>query len=828
MFPLSTRRARGRRPWWFALTLSLLATELFAQEAPPETPLTDIPVQALPETPAPAAREAVAENTRLQDVVVTAQKKKQSLQKVPVSVGVVSGDTLAQAGSFDASGLENFVANVEIDSDPQAPVIGIRGFFTETDNVGFEPSVGLVFDDLSLGRPEFVPDGLFDLDRVEVLRGTQGTLFGKNTIAGVINFQTAEPVGQPQASVTLTGARPLQRRVETMFNLPFDEDYVSRLAAVNWQQNGEIYNSTLNRDEGSSQQTAGRLKFLARPSEDWRLSLSTQLSKTDVDYATWQLYDIDQDALDYARGFDASTEDNPLDRHTAFNLPGYVNRDSNVSRLLVAYEPQQVPGGLDDFSLTLIGGHAGTKFQALIDSDVTAADIISTYFSLDYQQDSVELRTALGSKSLFGLGGAVDAVFGVYGLRARLHSSLDNYAGDDLINFALSPAGFEVLGLPAPDVLDPILAAIPDFSLPLNDGVLRGFRQDANSEALFGQMSWHFTERYAAIIGGRLGQETKKADFNTEQVGPGLVVLVVGADPFTARRERKEKDFSPKLGLEAQWTPDLMSYLSWTRGFKGGGFNGAADTDEKLEFEPEHATSWEAGLKSRWLGRSLTLNLALYRTDIKNLQVVDLTDFSYVIDNAAEARLQGLELEARWRPKRARWFEFSASAAFSEAEYLSYPEAPLSQTEAAERSQRSECQGPSQTQPASCRSQDLSGRTLANAPTATFSASPTLLFPVPYSESLGLAWSVDVSYRGDQYSATDLDPHSYQTGYTLLGSRLVLSPKSRRWAIVASGSNLTDERKLDLVFDHSVFNNSFVGQQISGRSLLLSFQASWK
>ena len=89
MFPLSTPRARGRRPWWFALPLSLLATALFAQETPPEPPLTDIPVQALPETPAPAASEAVAENTRLQDVVVTAQKKKQSLQKVPVSVGVV-------------------------------------------------------------------------------------------------------------------------------------------------------------------------------------------------------------------------------------------------------------------------------------------------------------------------------------------------------------------------------------------------------------------------------------------------------------------------------------------------------------------------------------------------------------------------------------------------------------------------------------------------------------------------------------------------------------------------------------------------------------------
>ena len=813
--------SRSRPP---LLALLLLAGPTLAQE-----PAT-IPVQTLPAASAPVVTETRADSTVLQDVVVTAQKKKQSLQKVPVSVGVVSGETLAQSGTFEAGGLENFVANVEIDSDPQAPVIGIRGFFTETDNVGFEPSVGLVFDELALGRPEFIPDGLFDLDRVEVLRGTQGTLFGKNTIAGVINFQTAEPTSTPTAGATYSGGDPLQRRLELMFNAPLGDSLASRLAAVSWLRNGDVTNSTLDRDEGRSQQTAGRLKLLARPGEDWRLSLSTQLSETAVDYAGWQLYDVDADALAYARGFDPATEDDPLDSHTAFDQPGYVDRDSDLSRALLVWEPRQPPWGLAEFSLTGIVGHAGTEFRALIDSDVTAADLIRTNFGLDYQQDSAELRLGLGSKTLFGLGGPVDAVVGLYGLQSRLRSSLDNYAGNDLINFALSPSGFEVLGLPAPDLLDPILAGIPDFSAPINDGVTRGYVQHSDSAALFGQLSWHFTERYAAILGARLGQEKKTADFDTAQVGPGIVVLVVGAEPFTDHRQRKEQDFSPKLGLEAQWTPDLMSYLSWTRGFKGGGFNGAADTNENLEFEAERASNWEAGLKSRLFARSLTLNAALYRTDVKNLQVVDLTGFTYVIGNAAEARLQGLELEARWRPKAARWFEFNASAALSDAKYLSYPEAPQSQTAEAEASQRPECAATEQNPPASCRSQDLGGRTLANAPTVTLSASPMLLFPLPLplAPGLRLGWAVDVSYRGTQYSATDLDPHSRQSGYTLLGSRLILGPESKRWAIIASGSNLTDERKLDLVFDHSVFNDSFVGVQTPRRSLLLSVQANWK
>ena len=155
-----------------------------------------------------------SEPAEVAEIIVTAQKRAQSLQKVPVSVGVVDGEAFAQSGNFDAGAIENFVPNVEIDIDAQAPVIGIRGYNTETDNVGFEPAVGLVLDDLALGRPEFVPDGLFDIERVEVLRGPQGTLFGKNTIAGVINFRSHEPDGEFGAGLALTGGDPRQRRAE--------------------------------------------------------------------------------------------------------------------------------------------------------------------------------------------------------------------------------------------------------------------------------------------------------------------------------------------------------------------------------------------------------------------------------------------------------------------------------------------------------------------------------------------------------------------------------------------------------------------------------------
>jgi iron complex outermembrane receptor protein len=186
-----TRRRASRSV--IVVVASWLVTAVWAQAQPdPDAallPLVPLNAQLRTDPTVPGERTPRA----LEEIVVTAQKTAQSLQDVPVSVSAIDGDSLQQSGRFDAAGLEELVANIEIDLDPQAPVIGIRGFSTETDNVGFEPAVGLVMDDIALARPEFVPDGMFDIDRIEVLRGSQGTLFGKNTIAGVITFASFEP-----------------------------------------------------------------------------------------------------------------------------------------------------------------------------------------------------------------------------------------------------------------------------------------------------------------------------------------------------------------------------------------------------------------------------------------------------------------------------------------------------------------------------------------------------------------------------------------------------------------------------------------------------------
>jgi iron complex outermembrane receptor protein len=765
-----------------------------------------------------ATGEQPNDTVDLAEIIVTAQKRSQSLQKVPVSVGVIDGGTMAESGNFDAGALENFVPNVEIDIDAQAPVIGIRGYDTETDNVGFEPAVGLVLDDLALGRPEFIPDGMYDIDRVEVLRGPQGTLFGKNTIAGVITFRSVAPQDHFAAGLSLTGGDPDQKRAEAFVNLPLDDDAM-RLAGVYWDRDGDVWNTAQERYENTQKQSAGRIQFALNPSDDWHIALSGQYSDTHVSYAPWQLDAASPNALAYAQTFDPETEDDPLNAQTSFDQPGFVNRTSDLERVLVEYDAGDI-GGLRDVRFTTIVGHAGFDLTTLIDSDVSASDIIRTDFLVDYAQNSIEFRPSGTADSLFGLAGPVEWTLGLFAFQSEMESHLDAFAGNNMLDFALSAAGIEALGGPDIGPLGPILDGLPNLDVPINDALLRGFWQDTESYAAFGQMNWSLTDRLSAIIGARFGVEFKKADFDVERVGPGIVAVVIGAQPFETTRKRRETDFSPKLGLQYEWTPDVMTFATATRGFKGGGFNATASDDTNLEFEPEKATSFEVGLKSRLFDRRFTLNLTGYRTDIDNLQTVDFDGVAYKTANAAKARLTGIEIESLWRPAIG-WFSLAAAVAFSKAEYVSYTTAPAADEDIDEENNG----GPGDHDPDNDGKQDLSGRTLANAPRITGTLSPQLSFPLFAGLSGQIA--VDVSYRGDQYSAVDLDSHSFQEAYTVLGARMSVTSGDGRWLFVVNGNNLTDKRTLDLVFDHSVFADTYVAQQNPLRSVSATLRYSF-
>lgn len=742
----------------------------------------------------------------LEEIVVKAPKTNQSLSEVGVAASVVDRETLIESGGFDPSAIEDFAPNVELDTDPQSPVIGIRGFSTETDNVGFEPSVGLSFDDLALNRPEFISDGMFDIDRVDVFRGPQGSLFGKNTIAGVINFTSVEPDSNVGNVAMITAGTRDEERLEAGGNMSFFDDMLGlRIAGVRWQKDGYIYNRFLDRNEADLDQRAIRAKAVIDTDSGWIVRASTQFSNTLSKYPPWQLMNASDDTLAYLEDFDPEIEDNPDDEETSLNIPGFVDRHSNTSRVLWEVDADGL-FGIPELTNTVVAGHAAFDFDTIIDIDVSPSDLVITDFRNDYSQTSVEMRSSGQSDSLFGWGQTVDFVVGIYALDADLVSNLDTLAGEDLPAFATSPAGLAALGVPAGEI-GPLVNQLPALpGTPIDDSVLRFFSQDTASYAVFGQLTWRWTDYWSGVLGLRYGEEKKQAQFNLRTTGPGIIAAVVGAEPFTASPIRDESDFSPTVGLRWDAHENATAFVTYARGFKGGGFNATAETEEGLSFEPEIANNLEFSIKGGISDWGLTFDTALYYTVVENLQVVDFVGTSFQVSNAAEAELRGIEGSIMWQTGWD-WLRLTSSLAVSKATYSSYDQAPPPATSDEE-------------------TQNLTGRTLANAPTHTLSVNPE--FTLPQFRELQARLALDFSYRGDQYSAPDLDENAFQKAYVTIGARLVLTPNDGPWSAVMRVNNLTDNRVKDLVIDSAVFDSTYVVQTTQGRSASMSLQFTFE
>ncbi len=764
----------------------------------------------LPEEPDPAPEPPA--NRVLEDIVVTAQKMRQALRDVPAAVSVVDPETLRNAGVIGPEGLENFVPNVELDMDPSAPTTGMRGFSTATYNIGLEPSVGVIIDEIPITRPELIHDGMFDVGRIEVLRGPQGTLFGKNTIAGVLIFHSQPPAAIAGGQLQLTASENNGRFLEGALDLPATEALHMRGALLSWHEPGQLDNSFLDRRELAQRRDAARLRMDWRASPTLAMQFGAQFTEIDTHYSPWQLYDLDPDALAYARSRHARTEDDPFDAHTAFDLPGFVRRQSHIAHAIADWT---TAGGL---TVTTIVGLAGGHHDILMDIDVSAADLASLAVDTGFRQQSLEWRLA-GSRSPGQ--GSIDFVGGLFALRADVDGAAAISLGDDLPSFALSAAGMEALGAPQGLPLPALVPGAPPGVF--DDGVNQRFVQESLALAAFGQLEWALAERITLIAGLRLGHETKDAVIRVvtrpQPAQASLTASVLQAENFTRELSRREPETSPKLGLRYRWSDQLSGYASWTRGFKSGGFNGQSLADQRepatdgsdrgiqLAFEPERGDNYEMGLRARLAGGALSIHTTLYHTDVNDMQVTSFNGINFEVFNAARSRLRGIESELRWLTPLS-WLTIDSTLAIARARYRSYPDAPA----AAESDDGSGIQ-------------DLSGRTLPKAPRLTLSLHPRITLPL--GRQLILQWGLDISHRGDQYVEVDLDSHSFQSAYTLIGSHLAIGPHSGRWGLILRGENLTSAKALSFVGDHNLFADSYFATQIPLQRMSATITTRW-
>ncbi|WP_348674851.1 TonB-dependent receptor [uncultured Abyssibacter sp.] len=771
-----------------------------------ETELDLIPVQPID---SPEQRSADEPPRQLEEMVVTAQKTEQTLQEVPVSVTAIDGGFIQASGSADLADVSLYVPNVRVDADDLgSPQVFIRGFGTNAFNPSFESSVGFVQDEIYFGRPGYFTEAMFDVDSVEVLRGPQGTLFGKNTVAGVFNVITKGPVSGAGVDGRVFYGEHGEHRVEAGVGGMFNEWVGGRLAVLDRAQDGELYNQLLQRDEEHLEQQAARLKFRVLPTYDIDSEITAVISDTEAAFWPFQLFNLDEDTRTYLEDFDPDIEDDPKNFINSAETPGWIEKGSRTIGWKTEWAHGPV-GALDDLNSVLVLGGSRFYIDQLNELDISPANIGRLDNHEDHDQLSAEFRFDGAGPAPFGWGTGVEFVAGAFWFDSSYTLLARILAGEDLSSYVFTDDAFQLItgngGASSPLTL---LRGLGPALVPLlqNDFYQFDYTQDISSAALFGQMTWYLTERWAITPGIRYNREEKRVDSagtafcerTALSVIPCVMGLLLGANDYDRDNlRREESDVSPKLVLQYFSDHDVNYYASWAKGFKSGGFNSLSYTGDDLEYEAEETQTVEAGIKGRFFNRTLQANLTLYHTQFDNLQVLAFNGTFFDVSNAASAYSRGVEADFLWLTPWAP-LELMGSFGWLDARYKDYRDAPAPIQQGIDAEQ------------------DLSDQRIAFAPRATATLTPTLTFPLG---SMVLISAVDVLYQGDQFVDSDLDPNTYVPAYTKYAARITLGSQSERWSITLGGTNLTDERVLNQVTDTPFFPGTYQSQLASGRQL---------
>ena len=737
-----------------------------------------------------ASAEEPKARAQLEEVIVTAQKQAQSLQDVPIAVAAVDGAKIRDAGIQRIEELTAYVPNFKMAVTGQGNAVYIRGVGSG-DNRGFEQSVGMFIDGIYAGRGQQFQAPFLDIALVEVLKGPQGTLFGKNTIAGAVNISTARPNDELSGDFTYqynpeVGAN----EITAVLNAPLSDTIAARAAYKRLTEDGYVDNFILDRDEAQRADESFRLALRWDASDKLDVNLKLEQSDFGLKGTTFQLSDrtgifnlyqsnialpIDlpialpipllsfnlEDEIDPRE--DGKFDRTKSDRQFEWQ-PAFTQNNSKAAVFTLEYALT------DTLTLTSISGYSQFDFSFNLDADFTDLEFIGTENGEDFEQYSQEFRFAgvIGEK--------IDFIAGVYAHTQELKSTL-------WLNL-----DFQALGIPS-SIPIPGVA----ISLPTQLATYTEFEQTTDSVAVFGQATWNITDTLSATLGLRWGQDEKRAikyldvgEFRSkERTANPLYAVVAGAlnnsENHDIKNARKVDNVSPAFNFQWYIAEDVMTYFRYAKGFKDGGFN-ASDTtasQDAFTYEDEEADTFELGLKTTLFDGAATLNAALFYTEFQERQVSNFTLTGYVVGNAAESITQGFE--ADFRMALSERLTVGASVAWLDSYFTAFLDGPCTaaQTDVAFSEGNPDCR------------QDLTGQGTDYAPEVTASLTSQYLQPV--GDTMELRVQLDLNYSDEFFYTQDRDEADLQEAYYKVNSRVSLMHLDQGWELALIGKNLTDE-----------------------------------
>ena len=867
----------------------------------------------------------------LEEIIVTAQKRAESLQDVPVSLVAISGTKIEEAGMHSFAELSQYVPNLNITENSLNTIISMRGIGVGA-NQAFEQSVGVYVDGIHYGKARQSRTALFDVQQVEVLRGPQGILFGKNTLAGAINVITATPETDEEFGGKISASKESLdgTTVEGHLTGSIGDTIGLRLAFKDRSNDGSFENTyagAVIKTGPSADESMWRASATWEPTDSTRVELkhsesdNVRLGQNSLTTIFEPVANLG-DASSLMFGVMATVRpeygaivgpDNQNLYRDAQTIGGCALEASLGMSSAVCAAGGERPEGTDTttsdsslsfemeldngYTLSAVAGKGDYQYQDGLEADWLPLEFIGVSNISEYDHTSQELRIAsptdgrfswVGGVYLdrsvqeidrtaivdgtFGIPGTMPFILGTYdedpdsdtfgellelGLDTFLAFSPEQIAGVNATTFVDTPFGSLSLdqlaaatGCAAPA---PLNAQCQDFRLVVGvegstkfqrAGRVSNWSQDTNSRAVFYQGTFNLTDSVAITAGARYTEEEKRghaethlttnstgdATPNNNPLLAGLMAALFDTYDHEFNESRSTHQFLPAANIEWTRSEDSMFYLSYSEGFKSGGFNAADDQNPAFtaegiqrtvpglgfEFDDENAESIELGGKHTLLDGGMTLNWALYDSTYKNQQVSTFVGLSFVVTNAASTEIRGLEVDLQWQA--TDHLKLGASFALNDGEFGSYPGA-------------------------GCTAQQASGLLglgplTADSPVISFEGCTASFrgdgsqnesgsvdrtgdkVGVGYNGSLsadyvrpvmnGMLWmtSLDVNFiDGYQMMGGSTDPRTYQDAFSKTNFRTGL--KGENWAVMLYGKNVFDEMASTGAFNIPLASGAF-------------------
>lgn len=778
------------KPKQLAQTVSLLLLGLSSSVIAAET-------ETSTKTSFAASTGKVADNEVIQlaDVVVTTRRREEKAQDVPTAISILSAKTLETQRLSRVEELQQALPSLNVAfMNPRQSSVAVRGLGNNPASDGLEASVGVYLDNVYLGRPGMAVFDVLDVSQLELLRGPQGTLFGKNTTAGLLNISSKLPTFYPDHSTEVSYGSRNYWQVKGTLSDALSETVAGRLSVYKTTQDGFVENIYNGKKLNDIDREGIRGQILWEPSEQFNLrwiadyhAEKNQQGAT-VTYSKGPTFDHPTFGNNYNR-----YEDNA--KHAGANLQDFSYTDKKINSNARQFMEVEQGGTSLEANWTLENGQKLTSISAFrfwdftpTNSDNTTADALRNVgVAVKDQQFSQELRWASAKND------TLDWVTGLYYFQQNLDNHTFNYYGSTADQFLYSQvAGFR----------NAIING--QTNLANNRSSDSYGYADTKSYAAFGQGTWHVTPAFDLTAGGRVTYEDKIARITrlAPTGGVDIATLSAAEQGFIASQlgaydsgelSISDTSYSGLLTASYKINPQTLAYATYSHGEKSGGFNLAVASAptagaDSLKIKPEKADNYEIGFKQNLLNNTLQLNSNLFWIDVSDYQTTGMqqvgTSLVSILENAGKVRSRGVEIDATIQPIKG--LSINVNGSWNDAKYTEYKNAPAPV---------------SLSIPTGISTQDLTGKQVYGVP--EWIANLNFRYDAQKVNNWQPYVSAGYSWRDWSYGTLDNDEANVIKSYALINSSIGTRYDAKDYQLDLSLwiKNLTDKTYATNVFN---------------------------